>query len=296
MHHMERLKKYGRIEKELARNLLAEFYGTALLRFIGTGVMAQFVLSPGTSSSPVQINIGWGLAIALSVYVAWETSGGHVNPAVTAALCILGKISFTHSFLYFIAQTLGAAFGTGIMYLVYSEAINAFDGGVRAISGPNATGIIFASFPRAYLSNTGAFIDQMAGTSLIGLFVAFCCEPKNQIPRNLMPALFGTIATTISMCCGLNMGSPVNPASDFGARIFASLIGYGTQLFTFHNYFFLVPLVAPIVGAIIGVYLYQFFIGFHIPKPAATAVNVNKDKCEMDQENGLRQVKECSQL
>ncbi|VDN86777.1 unnamed protein product [Brugia pahangi] len=75
MHHMERLKKYGRIEKELARNLLAEFYGTALLRFIGTGVMAQFVLSPGTSSSPVQINIGWGLAIALSVYVAWETSG-----------------------------------------------------------------------------------------------------------------------------------------------------------------------------------------------------------------------------
>ncbi|VDN88486.1 unnamed protein product, partial [Brugia pahangi] len=185
--------------------------------------MAQFVLSPGTSSSPIQINIGWGLAIALSVYVAWETSGGHVNPAVTAALCILGKISFTHSLLYFIAQTLGAALGTGIMYLVYSvnnfflaltqlspfsEAINAFDGGVRAISGPNATGIIFASFPRAYLSNTGAFIDQMAGTSLIGLFVAFCCEPKNQIPRNLMPALFGTIATTISMCCGLNMGSP----------------------------------------------------------------------------------------
>ncbi|KAM3719840.1 Aquaporin-3 [Dirofilaria immitis] len=289
MHHMERFKKYGRIEKELARNLLAEFYGTALLRFIGTGVMAQFVLSRGTASSAIQINLGWGLAIALSVYVAWETSGGHVNPAVTAALFILGKISLIHSLLYCIAQTFGAACGAAIMYLVHSEAINAFDGGVRAINGPNATAIIFASFPRPYLSNIGAFIDQMAGTSLIGLFVAFCCEPKNQIPRNLMPALFGIIATTISMCCGLNMGSPVNPASDFGARIFASMSGYGIQLFTFHHYFFLVPLLAPIVGAMIGVYFYQFFIGFHIPK---AVTNVNEEKWEMDQDNQLKQISE----
>uniref|UniRef100_A0A8R1XPI0 Uncharacterized protein n=2 Tax=Onchocerca TaxID=6281 RepID=A0A8R1XPI0_ONCVO len=283
LHHMEYFKKYGRIENELARNLLAEFFGTALLKFIGTGVMAQFVLSRGTANSAIQINIGWGLAIALSVYVAWETSGGHVNPAVTTALFILGKISFIHSLLYCVAQTLGAACGAGIMYIVHSEAINAFDGGVRAISGPNATGIIFASFPQPYLSNTGAFIDQMAGTSLIGLFVGFCCEPKNQIPRNLMPVLFGIIATTISICCGLNMGSPVNPASDFGGRIFASSVGYGVQLFTFHHCFFLVPLLAPIVGAAIGVYSYQFFIGFHIPKPVTA--NINKEKWDMDQQN-----------
>ncbi|KAL3994151.1 Major intrinsic family protein [Acanthocheilonema viteae] len=289
MHHLERFKKYGRVENELARNLLSEFFGTALLRFIGTGVMAQFVLSRGTSNSPIQINIGWGLAITLSVYVAWETSGGHVNPAVTAALLILGKISFAHSLLFFVAQTLGAAFGAGIMYFVYSEAINAFDGGIRAISGPNATGIIFASFPQAYLSNIGAFIDQMAGTSLIGIFVAFCCEPKNEIPRNLMPVLFGTIATTISMCCGLNMGSPVNPASDFGSRIFASLSGYGIRLFTFHQYFFIVPLLAPIVGAVIGVYSYQFFIGFHIPKPEARNSDNN---WEANQENELKHVQE----
>lgn len=43
-----------------------------------------------------------------------------MNPAVTAALFILGKISFAHSLLYFVAQTLGAAFGAGIMYMVHS--------------------------------------------------------------------------------------------------------------------------------------------------------------------------------
>ncbi|CAG9539368.1 unnamed protein product [Cercopithifilaria johnstoni] len=278
-HHLKRFKKYERIENELARKLLAEFFGTALLRFIGTGVMAQFVLSRETSNSLIQINIGWGLATTLAVYVAWETSGGHVNPAITAALFILGKISLAHSLLYFVAQTLGAAFGTGTMYIAYSEAINAFDGGIRAISGPNATGIIFASFPRTYLSNTGAFIDQMVGTSLIGIFVAFCNEPKNQIPRKLIPIFIGTVATTISICCCLNKGSSVNPASDFGSRIFASLSGYGIQLFTFHHYFFIVPLLAPIMGAVIGTYSYQFFIGFHIPKPET--MNVNNDKFVM---------------
>uniref|UniRef100_A0A182EKK1 Aquaporin n=2 Tax=Onchocerca ochengi TaxID=42157 RepID=A0A182EKK1_ONCOC len=62
-------------------------------------------------------------------------------------------------------------------------------------------------------------------------FRCILCDSRNQIPRNLMPVLFGIIATTISICCGLNMGSPVNPASDFGGRIFASSVGYGVQLF-----------------------------------------------------------------
>ncbi|VDN06601.1 unnamed protein product [Thelazia callipaeda] len=262
MHYFEPLKRHIRIENALARNLLAEFYGTALLRF---------VLSRGTANTVIQMNIGWGMAIALSVYVAWESSGGHVNPAVTAVLYILGKISFIHSCLYFVAQTSGAACGAGIMYIVYYDALNAFDGGIRAISGPNATGIIFSSFPQIYLSNTNAFIDQVAGTSLIGIFVAFCCEPANKIPRNLMPALFGLIAMTISMCCGLNMGSPVNPASDLGSRIMASLSGYGFQLFTVGQYFFIIPLIAPIVGAVIGAYTYLLFIGLHIQNPEATA-------------------------
>lgn len=42
-----------------------------------------------------------------------------------------------------------------------SEAINNFDGGVRALDGVNGTGFIFASFPASYLSNSGAFIDQV---------------------------------------------------------------------------------------------------------------------------------------
>uniref|UniRef100_A0A0M3HNW4 Aquaporin-9 n=1 Tax=Ascaris lumbricoides TaxID=6252 RepID=A0A0M3HNW4_ASCLU len=265
LHYMERWRQNYRIKNRLIANLIAEFYATAILRFIGTGVIAQLVLSRGTANAPVQVNLGWGFAISLSVYSAWRTSGGHVNPAVTAALFILGKISFVHSLLYVVAQMFGAAFGAGLSYIVYYEAINNFDGGVRALDGVNGTGFIFASFPASYLSNSGAFIDQVAGTGLLGLFVAFFCEQRNQIPLFLQPALFGVVAAMIGTCYSMNMGSPVNPASDFGPRILAVFLGYGTEMLTYHDYFFWIPLLAPVVGAVLGAYSYVFFIGFHIP-------------------------------
>ncbi|VDM28207.1 unnamed protein product [Toxocara canis] len=196
-----------------------------------------------------------------------DYKSGHVNPAVTAVLYILGKISFVHSLLYIAAQMFGAAFGAALSYVVYYEAINNFDGGVRALDGVNGTGSILASFPAPYLSNTGAFIDQVAGTGLLGLFVAFFCEQRNQIPLYLQPALFGVVATMIGTCYSMNMGSPINPASDFGPRVLAIFLGYGSEMLTYHNYFFWVPLVAPMVGAVIGAYSYVFFIGMHVPDP-----------------------------
>uniref|UniRef100_A0A914R1N4 Aquaporin n=1 Tax=Parascaris equorum TaxID=6256 RepID=A0A914R1N4_PAREQ len=93
----------------------------------------------------------------------------------------------------------GAALGAGLSYIVYYEAINNFDGGV-------------------------------AGTGLLGLFVAFFCEQRNQIPLYLQPALFGVVAAMIGTCYSMNMGSPVNPASDFGPRILAVFLGYGTEM------------------------------------------------------------------
>ncbi|VDK42615.1 unnamed protein product [Anisakis simplex] len=313
IHYTERWRQNYRIKDQLLRNLLAEFYATAILRFIGTGVLAQLILSRGTANAPVQVNLGWGFAICLSVYSAWKTSGGHVNPAVTIVLYILGKISLVHSLLFVVAQTFGAAFGAGLSYIVYYEAINNFDGGIRALDGVNGTGFIFASFPAPYLSNTGAFIDQMAGTGLLGLFVAFFCEQRNQIPVYLQPAMFGVVATMIGTCYSMNMGSPINPASDFGPRVFAAMTGYGVEMFTlmfglgpffrlslisvfpsfsrlspliaslgfdfivraagyprYHDYFFWVPVVAPLVGAVVGAYSYVFFIGLHVPDPADT--------------------------
>ncbi|VDD96554.1 unnamed protein product [Enterobius vermicularis] len=210
--------------------------------------------------------------------ISTDERGGHVNPAVTAVLYILGKISFTHSLLYCVAQTLGAAVGAALSYIVYVEAINDFDGGTRSVFGTNtSTGMIFASFPGPHLSNTGAFIDQMAGTGLLGLFVAFFCEQRNQIPSYLQPSFFGMIAAMVGVSYSMNMGSPINPASDLGPRIFGAMFGYGMEMFTYQNYFFWVPVVAPLVGAVIGAYSYVIFIGLHIPEPAQPHIESNEE-------------------
>lgn len=285
-HYTERWRRQYRVKNVLCRNLLAEFYATGILRFIGTGVLAQIILGHGQYAS-VQVNLGWGFAIALSVYSAWKTSGGHVNPAVTAVLYILGKVPFTHSLLYCVAQILGAGVGAGLSYVVYYEAINDYDGGVRSVFGnTTSTGMIFASFPGPHLSNAGAFIDQMAGTGLLGLFVAFFCEQRNQIPLYLQPSLFGMIAAMVGVSYSMNMGSPINPASDLGPRIFAALFGYGSEMFTYQNYFFWVPVVAPMVGAVLGAYSYVFFIGLHVPDPASPDNVGDEEELKLLKSNG----------
>uniref|UniRef100_A0A914RF23 Bestrophin homolog n=1 Tax=Parascaris equorum TaxID=6256 RepID=A0A914RF23_PAREQ len=82
LHYMERWRQNYRIKNRLIANLIAEFYATTILRFIGTGVIAQLVLSRGTANAPVQVNLGWGFAISLSVYSAWSTSGDFSEPQI----------------------------------------------------------------------------------------------------------------------------------------------------------------------------------------------------------------------
>ncbi|KHJ81908.1 hypothetical protein OESDEN_18403 [Oesophagostomum dentatum] len=69
------LREAIRIRSPIVRNALSEFFGTALLLFIGTGIVMQFVLSDEKLNTWVQINFGWGLAISFTVYATAKTSG-----------------------------------------------------------------------------------------------------------------------------------------------------------------------------------------------------------------------------
>ena len=68
-----------------SREVLAEFLGTFVLIVFGIGVVAQVILGGGSNGQYLSINIGWGLAVTMAVYVSGGVSGGHLNPAVTIA-------------------------------------------------------------------------------------------------------------------------------------------------------------------------------------------------------------------
>uniref|UniRef100_A0AC34QYG7 Aquaporin n=1 Tax=Panagrolaimus sp. JU765 TaxID=591449 RepID=A0AC34QYG7_9BILA len=262
---MERLRDKVNLNNRKIVNLISEFYATALLLFIGIGIVSQLILSHEKMNTWIQINIGWGFALTLCVLMTSRTSGGLVNPAVSFLFYTFGRLSFIDMVLYCIVQTAGAFFGTALSYLVYYDQIQHFTGGVQTVTGPNATAALFTTFPPAHLSNCGAFIDQVAGTAILTTFVAAIIDKRNKVPDYLHSLLFGLTLIVIGTAYGMNLGYPINPARDLGPRIFAYVVGYGSEVFTYHGYYFWIPVVAPFFGALLGFWLYMLLVGFQIP-------------------------------
>ncbi|MDK2920376.1 MAG: glycerol uptake facilitator protein, partial [Candidatus Petromonas sp.] len=102
---------------------LAEFFGTMILILLGDGVVANVVLkkSKGQGSGWIVITTGWGLAVAVAVYITGWVSGAHINPAVTIALAAVGDFPWSLVPGYIISQILGAFVGAVLVYLSYKE-------------------------------------------------------------------------------------------------------------------------------------------------------------------------------
>ncbi len=102
-------------------SFLAELVGTMFLILLGDGVVAAVVLSKSKAENSgwMVITTGWAMAVAMGVYIAGRISGGHINPAVTLALAVIGKFPWSDVPKYLAAQFLGAFLGAVIVWLAY---------------------------------------------------------------------------------------------------------------------------------------------------------------------------------
>ncbi|CAB3404427.1 unnamed protein product [Caenorhabditis bovis] len=261
---LDKLRAKLHSRNELVRALLAEFTGTFLLCLIGLSVVAQKVLPRPEVNEFIGVNVGFGIAIVFGVAISAKLSGGHINPAVSLAFLSVGQLAPLRFVLYTIVQSLGAFLGAAVVYVVYNDAINVFDGGVRAVVGAKATAGIFASYPAPHLGLFNGFLDQLIATAVFVFLIAHIVDKRNSYPTWLQPILVGTSFVAIGAAFGYNCGYPVNPARDFGPRLFTALF-YGGDVFT---KWFWVPIVGPFVGGIIGIWVYYILIGFHTPQDA----------------------------
>ncbi|MFN0109992.1 MAG: MIP family channel protein [Blastocatellia bacterium] len=245
----------------LKRELLAAFLGTFVLIAIGAAVVAQVVLGKNQNGEYLSINLAWGFAVTMGIYVAGGVSGAHLNPAVTMAAVVRGQMPWSKLLPYFVAQTAGAFSGAATAFFVYREAFHSFDGGVRQMN----TAGIFATYPASYLSTSGALIDQIVGTAILMLVISAIGDARNSVPGNVAPLAVGFLVMAIGMAFGLNAGYAINPARDLGPRLFTALAGWGGQVFTANNYYFWVPIVGPLIGGPLGALVYDWFIGKHFP-------------------------------
>ena len=128
MAHGERIEFHP--QTPLGAAMTGEFLGTALLILLGDGVVANvFLLNKQPDN--MMITTGWGLAVALAVYVSGRLSGGHINPAVTLALASRGDFPRSRVFPYWGAQLAGAFVGALLVYADYAEAFPAFETRLR---------------------------------------------------------------------------------------------------------------------------------------------------------------------
>ncbi|WP_433862185.1 MIP/aquaporin family protein [Streptomyces sp. L7] len=263
---------------------LAEFLGTFVLIAFGDGVVAMAVAAlPGSGRTEgpttfflgtgdwLLITWGWAMAVVFGVYVAGGVSGAHLNPAVTLAFAVRRGFAWVKVIPYMVSQLLGAFVGAALVLGVYAAAIGAFD---TASKGPKVNGhtlasfSIFATFPAPYYNGNmwGPLFDQVVGTMFLILLIAAVIDLRNTaVQSNLGPLIVGFAVAAIGMSYGANAGYAINPARDLGPRLLAWIAGWGNLAVPgngpwFSGYMW-VPILGPLIGGVIGVLVYDLFIG-----------------------------------
>ena len=268
-----------RLRQTTGGEVLAEFFGTFLLIVLGCGSVAVAVAGlPGSgrqadgfgAANWLVIAFGWGFAVAFAVYVAGGVTGAHINPAVTLALALRRGFPWRKVVPYWVAQLVGAFVGAALVYGVYHQAIAAFDQAQRIASRSQSlsTFSIFATFPAKYFGGSwvGPFVDQIVGGAILVAVIAALIDSRNLAPQShIGPFVTGFVVFTIGLTYGTNAGFAINPARDFGPRLFTWLAGWGSIAFpgsfgNFSNYWW-IPVVGPLVGGSVGILLYDLFIG-----------------------------------
>lgn len=228
------------------------------------------------------VNFAFGFAATLGILVCGQVSGGHLNPAVTFALCLLGREPWRKFPLYFAFQTLGAFLGAGVIFGLYYDALWAYGNNVLIVMGVNATAGIFATYPSEHLTIINGFFDQLIGTAALIVCILAIVDPyNNPIPQGLEAFTVGFVVLVIGLSMGFNSGYAVNPARDLGPRLFTSLAGWGSEVFTAKNCWFLVPIVSPFLGTIVGVVVYQLMVGFHQEGEAREKARQNGERVKL---------------
>ncbi len=251
------------------REILAEFFGTFILILLGVGVVAQVVLSQKEAGTFLTINIVWGIAVTMGCYVAGGVSGSHMNPAVTVALAVHGRFPWAKVLPYTVAQVAGAFAASVVVYLAYAEALTNFDGGVRQVLGAQGTAGIWATYPQPFVGTfPGGFINEVVGTAILMAVIFALTDARNTPPPGgLAPVIVGLVVVAIGGAFGFTSGYAINPARDFGPRLFTFMAGWGPDVFRAANHWWWVPIVAPTIGAVLGGWLYDLFVGHRHPSP-----------------------------
>ncbi len=246
--------------------LFAEFIGTFLLILLGNGVVANVVLNrtKGNQGGWIVITAGWGMAVFVAVFVASPYSGAHINPAVTIGLAASGLFPWSKVLSFIVAQMAGAMTGAITVYLFYKDHY-------KITPDPDLKMASFCTAPN--IRNYGVnLLSEIIGTFVLVFAVLFNELPKIQIEGinnvkvglgSLQALPVGLLVFAIGLSLGGTTGYAINPARDLGPRIIHAILPIPSKRDSDWSYA-PVPILGPIIGAVLAALLYYAVRSFQV--------------------------------
>ncbi len=231
----------------------AEFFGTAMIIVFGGGVVANVLLNQtkGHNSGWIVITFGWAVGVFTGVLISAPISGAHLNPAVTLALAMVNKFSWSLVPAYVCAQMLGAMFGAFLVWVAYKKHFDATPDAHLKLA-------VFCTSPniRSYWYNVAT---EIIGTFVLVLAVLYMAEPEVGLGSlNALPVAL------VVLGLGLSLGGPtgyaINPARDLGPRLMHFILPIPSKRDSDWSYSW-VPIVGPLAGAAIAAVIFLVFKG-----------------------------------
>ncbi|MGL4686921.1 MAG: MIP/aquaporin family protein [Commensalibacter sp.] len=260
--------------KKFIGELISEAIAVAIIIFIGCSAAAMLLLY---DPSPYQhaywgVCMAWGLSVTFAIYATGSISGTHANPAVTLALALYRNFSWKKLPAYWVAQIFGGFVGAFLVYVMYYSVIDHFNLTHHITRALGGGGGVFFTSPGLTITPIHAFYNE----TLLTAFLVFCIFAITEVYNTAAPQansgafMIGLSVAAIGASAGYLEGWAINPARDFGPRLFTYIAGWGASSFPGNPVYWWVPILGPLCGGIVGGGAYQLLIRPFLERPSSS--------------------------
>lgn len=233
------------METNSTSKFFAEFFGTMVLVLMGCGSAVIAGANGTTGVGLLGISFAFGLSVVAMAYAIGHISGCHINPAISIAMVVAGRMKAAEAAIYIIAQTLGAIAGAAILMLIASGKA----GYSTAVTGLGQNG--FGDLSPAHYSLQSGFIAEVVFT-FIFLFVIFGSTSTKNIHGGFAGISIGLSLVLIHIVGIPITGVSVNPARSIGPALLV-----GGQAISQLWLFIAAPVLGGVLCAVVWRYLFE---------------------------------------